>query len=58
MKHADAPEPKSVWASIIMGLLHLIMIGTKKHGDGFKDSLGPFALHDASKSSLAVLAKT
>jgi hypothetical protein len=38
-----------------MSLLRLIMIGTKKHGDGFKDSLGPFALHDASKSSLAVL---
>jgi len=29
MKHADALESKSVWAFIIMGLLHLIVIGTK-----------------------------
>jgi hypothetical protein len=54
MKHVGAPKSRSVWASIIMGLLHLIMIGAKKHGAGFKNSLGPFALHDASRSNLVV----
>jgi hypothetical protein len=29
----------------------------QKCGDGFENSLGPFALHDASKSNLVVLAK-
>ncbi len=31
------------------------MIGTKKHGAGSKDMLGPFSLYDASRSSLMVL---
>jgi len=30
------------------------MIGTKKHGAGSKDRLGPFSLHDASKYNLEV----
>jgi len=55
MKQVDAPKSRNVWASIIMGLLHLIMIGTKKHGAKFENNLGPFALHDASKSNLLVL---
>jgi hypothetical protein len=31
------------------------MIGTKKHGVGFKDRLGPFSSHDASRFSFIVL---
>jgi hypothetical protein len=31
------------------------MIGTKKHGVGYKDRLGPFSSHDASRFSLKVL---
>jgi hypothetical protein len=54
MKHADAPEPKSVWASIIMGLLHLIVISTKKHSAEFENNLGTFALYDPSRSNLVV----
>lgn len=41
-----------------MSLLHSIVIGTQKHGDGFEDSLGPFALHDASRSNLVVFTET
>jgi len=52
IKHVDPSESKSVWASIITSLLHLIMISTKKHGVGSKNKLGPFSLHDASRSSL------
>jgi len=37
-----------------MSLLHLIVIGIKKHGVQLENSLGPFALHDASKSNLVV----
>jgi hypothetical protein len=37
-----------------MGLLHLIVIGTKKHGARFKNSMGPFTLHDALRSNLMV----
>ncbi len=55
MKHADALEPKSVWASIIMGLLHLIVISTKKHSAEFENNLGTFALYDPSRSNLVVL---
>jgi hypothetical protein len=54
MKHADAPESRSVWASIIMGFLHLIVIGTKKHSVEFENNLGTFALYDASRSNLVV----
>ncbi len=52
IKHVDPSKSKNVWASIIISLLHLIMISTKKHGVGSKDKLGPFSLHDASRSSL------
>jgi hypothetical protein len=31
------------------------MIGTKKYGVGFENRLGPFSLHDALRSSLAIL---
>ncbi len=31
------------------------MISTKKYGVGSKDNMGPFSLHEALKSSLAVL---
>jgi hypothetical protein len=54
IRHVDAPKSKNVWASIITSLLHLIMIGTKNHGDGSEDRFGPFSLHGASKSSLVV----
>jgi hypothetical protein len=37
-----------------MNLLHLIMIGTKKHGVGSEDKLRPFLLHDASRSNFVV----
>jgi hypothetical protein len=40
--------------SIVTSLLHLIMIGTNKHGVGSKNKLGPFSSHDASRSSLSV----
>jgi hypothetical protein len=30
------------------------MIGTKKHGAGSKNRLGPFSLHDASRYNLGV----
>jgi hypothetical protein len=53
MKHVDELESKNVGASIITSLLHLTMIGTKKHGVGF-DRLGPLSLHDASRSNLVV----
>jgi hypothetical protein len=36
IKHADAPKSKSDWASIIISLLHLTMIGTNKHVLGLK----------------------
>jgi hypothetical protein len=54
IKHVDALQSKSVWAFIITSLLHLTMICTKKYGVGSKDKLGPFSLHDASRSSLAI----
>jgi hypothetical protein len=56
MKHVDELESKSVGASIVTSLLHMTMIGTKNHGVGFENKLGPFSLHDASRSSLVVLA--
>ncbi len=34
------------------------MIGNKKHGVGFENRLGPFSLHDASRSSLVNIIKT
>jgi len=34
------------------------MIGTKKHGARFEDRLGPFSLHDASRSNFAIPTKT
>ncbi len=58
IKHVDASKSISAWASIITRLLHLTMIGTKKHGVGFKNRLRPFSLHDASRSSLMVSTKT
>jgi hypothetical protein len=58
MKHINAPKSRSVWASIIIGFLHLTMIGIKKHGVGSKDRLEPFSLHDASRSNLTFLTKT
>jgi len=36
IKHVDAPKSRSVWASIITSLLHLMMIGTKKLKLGLK----------------------
>jgi len=58
IKHVNALESRNAWASIITSLLHLIMIGTKKHGVGFEDRLGPFSLHDASRSSLMIPIET
>jgi hypothetical protein len=49
IKHVDALKLRNTWASIVTSLLHLTMIGSKKHGVGSKDKLGPFSLHDASK---------
>jgi len=57
MKHVDALKPISVWASIATSLSHLTMIGTKKHGIRFEDSLGPFSLHDALVSNFMVFIK-
>jgi hypothetical protein len=50
IKHVHALKSRSAWTSIVMSLLHLTMIGTKKHGVGSKNRLGPFSLHDASRS--------
>jgi hypothetical protein len=58
LKHVDALESKSVWASIVTSLLHLIMIGTTKHGVGSKYRLKPFSLHDASRSNLVIPIET
>jgi hypothetical protein len=33
------------------------MIGTNKHGVGSENKLGPFSLHDASRSNLVVFTK-
>jgi len=52
IKHVHVPQSKNVWASIFTSLLHLTLIGTKKHGVGFENRLRPFSLHDASRSSL------
>jgi hypothetical protein len=30
MEHIDVPKSRNVWASIIISLLHLTMINTKK----------------------------
>ncbi len=49
MKHVDALKSTSVWASIVASVLHLTMIGTRKHGVGSKDRLEPILLHNASK---------
>jgi hypothetical protein len=54
IKHVDVLESRSAWACIITSLLHFTMISTKKHGVGFEDRLGPFSLHDASRSNLMV----
>jgi hypothetical protein len=58
IKHVDVLKSRSDWASIVTSLLHLMMIGTKKHGVRFEDRLGPFSLHDASRSNLVILTKT
>jgi hypothetical protein len=42
MKHADAPESRSVWVCIVMDLPPLIMLGNKKQGVGFKNNVGSF----------------
>ncbi len=55
IKNANALKSISVWVSIVTNLLHLIMIGIKKHGVRSKDRLGPFSLHYASRFSLMVL---
>jgi hypothetical protein len=34
------------------------MIGTKKHGVGFENRLGPSSLHDASRFSLMIPIET
>jgi len=52
IKHVD------VLKSIVTSLLHLMMIGTKKHGARFENRLGPFSLHDASRSNLIIPTKT
>jgi hypothetical protein len=54
IKHVNALESRNAWASIIISLLHLAMISTNKNGIGFEDRLGPFSLHDASKSNFMV----
>jgi hypothetical protein len=51
IKHVD------VLKSIVTSLLHLMMISTKKHGARFEDRLGPFSLHDASRSNLLIPTK-
>ncbi len=58
MKHVGTPKSRNAWASIITSLLHLTMINTKKHGVGFENRIGPFSLHDASRSSFVVPTKT
>jgi hypothetical protein len=58
MKHVDVLELRNVWASIVISLSHLTMIGTNKHVVGFENRLGSFSLHDASRSSLMVLTKS
>jgi hypothetical protein len=54
IKHVDVLKSKNVWASIVTSLLHLMMIGTKKHGARSEDRLGPFSLHDVSRSNLVI----
>jgi hypothetical protein len=58
MKHVDAWESKKFWASVITSLLHLTMIGIKKHGVGFEGRFWPFLLPDASRFNFAILIKT
>jgi hypothetical protein len=58
LKHANAPKSRSVWASIVASLLHLIMNVTKKHGVESEDRLEPLSLHDASKLNLVVSIET
>jgi hypothetical protein len=58
IKHVNALDSRSAWASIVTSLLHLTMIGTKKHCDGSKDRLRPFSLHDTSRSSLMIVTET
>jgi hypothetical protein len=54
IKHVDVPKSRSAWTSIVTSLLHLTIIGTNKFGFEFKNKLGPFSLHDASRSNLAI----
>jgi hypothetical protein len=54
MKLVDALERINVSIFIVVDLLHFITIGDKIQGVGFKDKLGPFNLHDASRSNLMV----
>jgi len=58
IKQVDVLESKSVQASIVTSLIHLIMIDTKKYGVRFEDRLRPFSLHDASRSSFKVCIET
>ncbi len=54
IRHVDVPQSRCSQASIVISLLHLTMIGIKRHGIGSKNRIGPFSLHDASTSSLTV----
>ncbi len=54
MKHANVLESRSVGASIIVGLLHLILIDIKKNGGGPKGDVffegGLFQDNDATRA--------
>jgi hypothetical protein len=58
MKHVDALKSTSVWASIVTTILHLTMIGIKKHGVGSKDMFEPISLDNALRFSFMVLTET
>ncbi len=58
MKHVDVLKSTIVWASIVASVLHLTMIGTRKHGVGSKDRLEPISLDNASRFGLMVPIET
>jgi hypothetical protein len=55
IKHADVLESKSVWTSIIISLLHLTMISTKKHGVGSENKMGPFSLWIGNRNGVCCM---
>jgi len=52
MKHIDALKLNNVWVFIVVDLLHLITIGSRKQSVGFEYKMGPFWRYDMHWGSI------